>query len=317
MACVGTNGCVQKIYPKKSLAKRFFSNQFNNDETLDYKYFTNTVTKRRRPSMLRELTHVMSRMPPETISFAVGVPNVNTFPFEEINIKLKDGNTIVIKGKDLGTALQYLPSRGYTELIGWLRKFQDHVHGQNDWSNTSILVTAGGQEALCNSIEMSMEEGGSVLVQDPVYPAVADLVRPYRPHYLSLPQDKDGIRPDILLQKLDYWLLYVNPTGCNPSGASLTTERKKQIYEIACKYNFLILEDDSYFYLHFLQEDPVSFLSLDTEGRVVRFDSFSKILSSGLRVGFVTGPEPLLRNIELHVQVSTLHASAISQVSGS
>lgn len=62
------------------------------------------------------------------------------------------------------------------------------------------------------------------------------------------------------------------------------------------------------------KEDPVSFLSLDTEGRVVRFDSFSKILSSGLRVGFVTGPEPLLRNIELHVQVSTLHASAISQV---
>uniref|UniRef100_A0A0V0GD31 Putative kynurenine/alpha-aminoadipate aminotransferase n=1 Tax=Triatoma dimidiata TaxID=72491 RepID=A0A0V0GD31_TRIDM len=320
----GTSACVLNIYPNKAVgAKRFIGNRLNNDQTIDYKYFTNVLSKRRRPSMLRELTHVMSRMPPETISFAVGVPNVNTFPFEEINVKLKDGKSIVIGGKDLSTALQYLPSRGFTELIGWLRKLQEHMHGKKDWSNTSILVTAGGQEALCNSIEMCMEEGSSVLVQDPVYPAVADLVRPYRPNYLSLPQDKDGIRPDILQKKLEYCiennmplpkLLYVNPTGCNPAGVSLTTERKKIIYEIACKYNFLILEDDSYYYLHFMKEDPVSFLSLDTEGRVVRFDSFSKILSSGLRVGFVTGPEPLLRNIELHLQVSTLHASALSQM---
>ncbi|KAK9497125.1 hypothetical protein O3M35_004501 [Rhynocoris fuscipes] len=307
----------------QKMPTRFIRQMALSGSEIDYKYFTNKVTKRRRPLVLREITHLMSRMPAETISFAVGVPNVNTFPFQEVHIKLKDGNSIILEGTDLSTALQYLPSRGFTALIAWLRKLQDRVHGEIDWSKKSILITTGGQEGLYNTMEMCMEEGSTVLIPDPVYPAATDLVRPYNPIYLSLPQDKDGIRPDILEKKLEYCLqnnialpklLYVNPTSCNPSGVCLSTERKRIIYNLACKYNFLILEDDSYYYLHFLKENPVSFLSLDVEGRVIRFDSFSKILSSGLRLGFVTGPEPLIRNIELRLQISTLHASALSQM---
>jgi len=108
--------------------------------------------------------------------------------------------------------------------------------------------------------------------------------------------------------------MYVNPTGANPSGAVISTERKRQIYEIAQSYDLLILEDDPYYFLHFLEEDPVTFLSLDTDCRVLRFDSFSKVLSSGLRVGFVTGPSQMVRALELSLQASVLHAPSLSQV---
>lgn len=91
-------------------------------------------------------------------------------------------------------------------------------------------------------------------------------------------------------------------------------ERRIEIYQICCQYNILILEDDAYCFMNFGETTPPSFLSLDTQGRVLRFDSFSKVLSSGLRLGWVTGPKPLIQTIELHIQSSYLHSSTLSQV---
>jgi kynurenine/2-aminoadipate aminotransferase len=125
----------------------------------------------------------------------------------------------------------------------------------------------------------------------------------------------------------------LNPTGANPTGLTISTKRKREIYKIACEYNLLILEDDPYYFLHFEevtyiilrqknigrnlsfnQKNPVSFLSMDTENRVLRFDSLSKVLSAGLRIGYVTGPKQLLERIELHVQSSVIHTPALTQV---
>ena len=149
----------------------------------------------------------------------------------------------------------------------------------------------------------------------------------------------------ILNQLLFLQILYINPTGANPTGTLLSVERRKEIYQLCCEYNLLLLEDDPYYYLQFGDKEsrPPSFLSLDTQGRVLRstllqnftlfllcrFDSFSKILSSGIRLGFVTGivynavrlnfklcsgPKELIQRIVLHMQVSVLHASSLSQV---
>lgn len=129
-------------------------------------------------------------------------------------------------------------------------------------------------------------------------------------------------------------IMYVNPTGkksqtntkqnknsplthlpgSNPTGTTMPLERRQEIYRICCQYNILILEDDAYCFMHFLEENVPSFLSMDTEGRVLRFDSFSKVLSSGLRLGWVTGPKPLVKIIEMHIQSSYLHSSTLSQV---
>lgn len=117
------------------------------------------------------------------------------------------------------------------------------------------------------------------------------------------------MRPDLLRQKLMENIeakpkfIYVNPTGANPTGVVLPESRRREIYEVATEHDMLILEDDPYYFLHFGGTRPPSFLSMDTEGRVIRFDSFSKVLSSGLRLGFVTGPAPLIERINLHMQV--------------
>lgn len=151
---------------------------------------------------------------------------------------------------------------------------------------------------------------------------------PHMAKLISIEQDEYGIIPGHLRRTLQEYhhrwqadpstkfpkLMYVNPTGQNPNGTTMPLERKKEVYRIASEYNILILEDDPYFFLHFLDHAPDSFLSLDTDGRVLRFDSFSKILSGGLRIGWVTGPKDLIHPIELHIQSSYLHANTLSQV---
>lgn len=145
---------------------------------------------------------------------------------------------------------------------------------------------------------------------------------------IPLDLDEFGIIPDFLRRTLEERqlkseadhtikmpkMIYINATGANPNGATLPLERKKEIYKIACQYNLLIFEDDPYYFMHFDGDAPKSFLSMDTEMRVMRFDSFSKVLSAGLRVGWLTGPKPLVACVELHVQSSYLHSSALSQV---
>ncbi|KAB7505455.1 putative HTH-type transcriptional regulator YcxD [Armadillidium nasatum] len=110
-------------------------------------------------------------------------------------------------------------------------------------------------------------------------------------------------------------VIYVNPTASNPSGMTLTKERKKKIYEIARLYNLLIVEDDPYYFLHFGEDNefPESFLSIDTDGRVMRMDSFAKIISSGFRIGYLTGPEPLVDKYIQHSEMTMMHPSCLSQ----
>eukprot|EP01027_Heterolobosea_sp_BB2_P012194 GEZU01017689.1.p1 GENE.GEZU01017689.1~~GEZU01017689.1.p1 ORF type:complete len:267 (+),score=96.48 GEZU01017689.1:158-958(+) len=139
-----------------------------------------------------------------------------------------------------------------------------------------------------------------------------------------MPTDQHGIIPEKLEEILSNWstlhpgkpfpkVMHSIPTGHNPSGATLSADRKRQIYALASKYDLLILEDDPYYYMYFGENQPASFFSMDVDGRVLRFDSLSKILSSGLRLGFVTGPRPLVDRINLHMQTSVLHTSGVSQ----
>lgn len=107
-------------------------------------------------------------------------------------------------------------------------------------------------------------------------------------------------------------LLYTIPHFSNPSGSCLPDSRKEKIYQLACDYNFLILEDDPYYYLTFGKKFK-SFLNMDKEGRVIRFDSFSKVLSSGLRLGWTTGPNEIVEKMIYSTQATSLHTSAMSQ----
>nr|CAI5826667.1 unnamed protein product [Callosobruchus analis] len=295
---------------------------------IDYSYFVSAHSSRRRPALTRELTKRQYNAPKESISLAEGMPNEVTFPFQEINIVLKDGSQFSLQGAVLNSALQYIPTQGYPPLVKTLKEFTKEIHNPPKWDNYETLLTNGSQDGISKALEMIVQEGDSVLVQNPLYTGTEIILKPYKVNLIGVEQDKYGIIPKKLVDALENCkakyteegggkmpkALYINPTGSNPTGITMSTERKKEIYKICCKYNIIILEDDAYFFLHFLDKQPVSFLSLDTEGRVIRFDSMSKVLSSGLRLGWLTGPKQLVHYIELHVQSSILHSSTLSQV---
>ncbi|XP_027853409.2 kynurenine/alpha-aminoadipate aminotransferase, mitochondrial-like isoform X2 [Aphis gossypii] len=290
---------------------------------IDYSYFINEISSKRQSSKLREITRLLEKLPPDCIKFGVGVPNVQTFPFKKISVELITGENIKLQGQELSDALQYLPSVGYRPLINILEEIQESFHGPQNWSKRSIIMTSGAQEGLSKVVEMCVRCNDPVIMPDPVYTGAVDLFKPYSADIIPIIQDSCGVVVEeiekVLAERKRKMLpipkmIYLNPTASNPAGTTLPTHRKREIYKLACEYNMLILEDDPYYYLHFEKENPVSFLSMDTEGRVLRFDSFSKIMSSGLRVGFITGPKTLLHRVELHMQTSSMHTSSLSQV---
>ncbi|KAK9704210.1 Aminotransferase class I and II [Popillia japonica] len=296
-------------------------------ENMDYSYFINALSSRRRPALTRELTKLAYLAPKEAISLAEGMPNELTFPFEQIDITMKDGSIMTLKGSILGSALQYIPTQGYPPLVKTLKEFTYKVHQPPNWENSELLVINGSQDGISKSIEMCIQEGEPVVVQNPLYAGIEIIINPYKSPLLAVDQDQYGMVPELLKQQLENWkekclqdetlrmpkIMYINPTGSNPTGTTMTLERKREIYKICCEYNILILEDDPYFFMHFLDELTPSFLSMDVEGRVLRFDSFSKVLSSGMRVGWVTAAKPLIQALELHIQSSYLHSSTLSQ----
>jgi kynurenine/2-aminoadipate aminotransferase len=141
-------------------------------------------------------------------------------------------------------------------------------------------------------------------------------------------EDKDGIDPEAVRKVLSSrWtpeqcrsassgvpkVMYLVPNSSNPSGATISLERRKELYKIAREYDLLIMEDDPYYFIQFTGEYLPTFLSMDVDGRVVRFDSFSKYVAAGLSVGYVTGPKPILDKMDL-VRQSSVQASSLSQV---
>ncbi|CAM4548874.1 unnamed protein product [Lepidochelys olivacea] len=303
------------------------------EEDMNYSHFITAVSAARKASPIRVLTEMMQKSPPSLISLAGGVPNPNTFPFKMATITTRDGTAVDI-GEDLmKRALQYSPSAGIPELLSWLKDLQKSLHNpptakySPDQGQMEICVTTGSQEGLCKVFEMLINPGDNILLDAPTYPGTLAALRPLGCNIINVPSDKHGIIPKALKEILSRWspedvrkhnnipkFLYTIPNGSNPTGTSLTTDRKKEIYQLARQYNFLVIEDDPYYFLQFGKPWAPTFLSMDVDGRVIRTDSFSKILSSGLRIGFLTGPKPLIDRVILHIQVSTMHTSTFTQL---
>ncbi|ETE68304.1 Kynurenine/alpha-aminoadipate aminotransferase, mitochondrial, partial [Ophiophagus hannah] len=276
----------------------------------------------------------MQQSPPSLISLAGGAPNSNTFPFKTATIIIKDETRVEIKEELMKRALQYSASAGIPELLSWLKDLQKTVHNPPtvDYSpqegQMEMCITTGSQEGLCKVFEMLINPGDNILLDAPTYPGTLAALRPLGCNIINVPSDQHGMIPKALKEVLSRWdpedvkklkndtpkFLYTIPNGGNPTGASLTTERKKEIYQLARQYDFLIIEDDPYYFLQFNKPWAPTFLSMDIDGRVIRTDSFSKILSSGLRIGFLAGPKPLIDRVILHIQVSTMHTSTFTQL---
>ena len=275
---------------------------------------------------------------PGMISLGGGLPNPGTFPFSKLAVDIKSATdastkTVELNGPTLNSALQYSATSGLPNLVEWVRGLQERVHGvPADGSAHQVTIASGSQDAMVRLFEMVLREGDTLLVEDATYTGALAFLEPLGSRFATVQTDGNGMIPESLEQVLNDWseadqgprprVLYTVPTGSNPTGASLTSERVRAIYEIARRpeNNLFIIEDDPYYFLRFndtadaaagagadSDADAVgavdSFLSVDVDQRVARLDSFSKVLAAGLRLGYCTASPQITKRLQLHMQV--------------
>jgi len=294
-------------------------------QILDYSRFYSEFAKHTAPSVIRKYYKYLSI--PGMISLAGGLPNGETFPYQNMTMKLKDGSTLEVTELELKECLNYSSTEGMPLLHNWIREHQETVFKPPlDSDKWKVCLTNGSQDAFTRAFYALVDKGDPVMFEDPTYTGALTAITALQPEILSIPSDQQGILPDVMEdilkkrketgEKKMPKFLYIIPNNSNPSGITLNESRRKKIYKLACEYDFLILEDDPYYYLSFKKENQniPTFLSMDVEGRVLRFDSFSKLLSAGFRLGYVTGPTDIVNHIITHIQSTSLNCSGPSQI---
>ncbi|XP_064606208.1 kynurenine/alpha-aminoadipate aminotransferase, mitochondrial-like isoform X2 [Liolophura sinensis] len=308
---------------------------------MNYDRFFSDLGRSRQPSFLRQLyedgTAAQKEPMDHLISLSGGIPSADTFPVKTISFELSDGKTVTLDEKTTAKCLQYGKSTGIEDLLGWLERILVKFHNPkllhpqttpSNGSRTKIVMTNGCQDAISKLFGALCSKGDTVLIEESVYAGCLAALRPHGVRMQTVKSTQGGIDVEDLERVLSKWspkdvqnetsdspkLMYVVPTGSNPTGQNLSLESKRKIYSLAQKYDFLIMEDDPYYFHNFEETAPPSFLSLDTDGRVIRLDSFSKIISPGMRLGFVSGPEAILNVLLYDIQSSGVHGNHLSQM---
>nr|CAB3219594.1 kynurenine/alpha-aminoadipate aminotransferase, mitochondrial-like [Phallusia mammillata] len=299
---------------------------------MNFSRFITPKSAARLESPIRKTTAIALQNP-DILSLASGMPNAKLFPFKSFDIVTQSGEKIALNGKDMGSALQYSASQGTQDMINWIRKLHKTFHDPPLMVRTieqggfNTCVTPGSQDGLIKVFEMLVQPGDNVVLDDPCYAGTLAMLRPMGCKLLPIETDKHGMISESLLDLMQRWtpddakdpnskipkVLYTIPNGGNPTGATATLKRKQEIYKIAQMYDMVIIEDDPYFFLTYEKLTP-SYQSLDVDGRVIRSDSMSKVMSSGLRVGWISGANSFIQRLILHQQVSTLHTSTLIQM---
>lgn len=240
---------------------------------------------------------------------------------------------------ELSRSLQYGFTEGQQELVKFLKEHTEMIHDvpYEDWD---LIASVGNTQSWDATLRTFVTRGDAILVEEFSFSSALETAHAQGVTTVPVPMDGEGVLPDALGKLLDQWvgpkpkLFYTICTGQNPTGSCLSAERRKKIYELAVKHDFIIIEDEPYYFLQmetyttdiparagkhvhdhkeFIKALVPSFLSLDVEGRVIRLDSFSKVLAPGIRYGWIVGQAKLLeRYLRLH-EVSIQCPSGFTQ----
>ena len=263
-------------------------------------------------SAIRELFKLLGK--PGIISFAGGFPDSAMFDVhgitEAVNKALID---------EPGAALQYGATEGYQPLREQLAAFMQSKGAQV--AADQLIVTTGSQQALDLLGKCLVDPDSKAIVEGPTFLATIQCFRLYGAELISAPIDGEGVQVDELERLITEHkpkFVYLIPTFGNPSGAMLSLERRKRVLELAVKYQTLIIEDDPYGDLYFDQPPPPSLLALSgqvpgSRDWLVHCGSLSKVLSPGLRVGWMVAPPELLAKATMCKQFSDAHTSTFAQ----
>jgi 2-aminoadipate transaminase len=259
-------------------------------------------------SDIRALLKITSM--PEMISLAGGMPAPEAFPIQEFRAAF--GEALARQGK---VALQYGPCEGYAPL----REFLAARLAQFDTRCTAenILITSGSQQGLDLIAKIFLNPGDTILVENPSYVGALQAFSSYQARYVSLPMDEEGMITDgldAMLSREPVKFIYSLPNFQNPTGRTLSLERRKQLVEVATRHGVPIVEDDPYGELRYEGQHLPSLKSMDTDDLVISLGSFSKILAPGLRLAWMVLPTPLYDPIVSAKLPSDLASSTVIQM---
>ena len=264
-------------------------------------------------SAIRELFKLLGK--PGIISFAGGFPDVSLCDApgitEAVNAALK---------QDPGAALAYGATEGYMPLREQLAAFMQ-AKGASDVAAGQLIVTTGSQQGMDLLAKCMISPGDKVIVEGPTFLAAIQCFRLYGAEVISAPIDADGVQVDALEKLVAEHkpkLVYLIPTFGNPSGATLTLERRQRVLELAARTQTLVIEDDPYGDLYFDAPPPASMLALSQEvpgsrDYLAHCGSLSKTLSAGLRLGWLIAPPDLLARTVMCKQFSDANSSTLAQ----
>ena len=263
-----------------------------------------------KPSAIREIFKSLSD--PSIISFAAGNPAPESFPVKELE---KIGADIFASSPV--TALQYSITEGYPALrdaVSARLREKFSIGGERDVT----IITSGGQQGIELACKVFCNEGDAVICENPSFIGSLNCFRSNGAEVVGVPMNYDGIDTDKLEKAIkntpNAKLIYVIPNFQNPSGITTSYEKRKKIYELAKKYGLMILEDNPYGELRFAGENIPSIKSFDSDGIVIYCSSFSKILSAGMRVGFVIAPDEVAAKMVVSKQTSDVHTNLFFQM---
>lgn len=263
-----------------------------------------------KPSAIREIFKFASD--PRVISLSAGNPAPESFPVAELsNLSAEIFSNTPVE------ALQYSITEGYTPLrVKVAERLKNKFNIGRDFDDT--IIVSGGQQGLDLSCKVLCNEGDTVLCENPSFIGALNAFRSYNVNLKGVDIDEDGINIEALEKALqtekNVKMLYVIPTFQNPSGVTMSLEKRKAVYALAKKYNVIILEDNPYGELRFKGEDILPIKSFDEDGLVIYCGSFSKILSAGMRVGFVCAPKEIVQKIVVAKQTNDVHTNIFFQL---
>lgn len=256
-------------------------------------------------SAIREILKVTER--PEVISFAGGLPSPATFPVEEMRVACDR-----ILRDSPAAALQYSATEGYLPLREWVAQ-RYSVNGASV-RPSQVLITTGSQQALDLLGKVLIDPASRVLVETPTYLGALQSFSMYEPNYVQVPTDEHGLIPEALNATLTAGarLLYAQPNFQNPTGRRLSLERRTALAAFAQRAGFPVIEDDPYAALDYAGTPLPTMLSMAPD-HIVHLGSFSKVLSPGMRVGYIIAPEELHFKLVQAKQATDLHTPSLTQ----
>lgn len=275
---------------------------------MDYRFSDKVLAL--KPNAIREI--LKSASDPGVISLSAGNPAPDAFPIEaisEISARLLRDNPIGV--------LQYGVSEGYQPLRDTLKQYlktKHNIGGEND----ELIIVSGAQQVMDIAAKTFLNEGDVLICEAPSFVGALNTFRSYNTQLVGVPVDPDGMNMEALEKALDEnpraKLIYTITNFQNPSGVTMSLEKKKRMYELAKAHGCLIIEDNPYGDLRYYGEDVPAIKSFDTDGIVIYSGSFSKVLAPGIRVGYMMADKAAMAKMIICKQGQDVHTAMWSQM---